>query len=129
MVGRKMRPKPLEPRWLDGYEHPGQVVELTSKGGQKVPLVICSSPSESRISSGVANFSVIDVLVESDSVPEDVFHAATDDSFDISCIHGPGFSSPVNEEVKLTSILEVRAPRPHMVVAASSPRAVDEHTG
>jgi hypothetical protein len=108
MSGRKMVPKAVEPRWLDNYLYPGQKVELTTPKGEAVPVVICSSPSEARNESGVGNFSMINVLVQKEGESADVFAAGLNETFEISRIHGPGFSNPVNDEINLTSILEVR---------------------
>lgn len=107
-----MVPKAVEPRWLDNYLYPGQKVELTTDEGNAVPVVICSSPSEARNESGVGNFSMINVLVQKEGESSDIYAADVDQTFEISRIHGPGFSNPVNDEIKLTSILEVR-PRLH----------------
>lgn len=119
MSGMRMVPKAVEPRWLDNYQYPGQKVELTTNQGTPVPVVICSSPSEARNESGVGNFSMIDVLVEKYGDSADVFAADIDETFEISRIHGPGFSNPVNDDINLTSVLEVW--RPCCSVPALSP--------
>ena len=106
MSGMKMIPKAVEPRWLDDFLYPGQKVELKTDQGTSVPVVICSSPSEARNESGVGNFSMINVLVQKEGDSADVYTAELDESFEISRIHGPGFSNPVNDEINLTSILE-----------------------
>ena len=105
-----MAPKPLQPKWLDRYKYPGQKVEIRTQEGASVALAICSSPSEAQTASGMGNFSIIDVVVEKSSAPEEVLNAKPDDAFDISKIHGPGFSNPVNDEIKLPTFLEVSAP-------------------
>ena len=106
MSGMKMVPKAVEPRWLDNYLYPGQKVELKTDQGASVPVVICSSPSEARNESGVGNFSMIKVLVQKEGDSAAVYSAELDETFEISRIHGPGFSNPVNDEINLTSILE-----------------------
>jgi hypothetical protein len=108
-----MTPKAVEPRWLDNYQYPGQKVELTTPDGTAVPVAICSSPSEARNKSGVGNFSMINVLVDKDSSSADLVSAEPEAVYDISRIHGPGFSNPVNDDINLTSILEVTScPKP-----------------
>lgn len=106
MTGRSMTPKPLQPKWLDHYKYPGQKVELRTAEGT-VSLPICSSPSEAHTASGMGNFSVIDVMVEKHAAPQEVLNAKPDDVFEISTIHGPGFSHPVNDDIKLPTFLEV----------------------
>ena len=107
MSGITIAPKAVQPRWLDNYLYPGQKVEITTEQGQPVPVVICSSPSEARTESGVGNFSMINVLVQKEGDSAGVYEAQVDETFEISRIHGPGFSNPVNDEINLTSILEV----------------------
>lgn len=108
MSGRYMAPKPMQPKWLDQYKYPGQKIELRTAQGTTVVLPICSSPSEAQTASGMGNFSIIDVVVEKHAAPQEVVNAKPDDAFDISTIHGPGFSHPVNEDIKLPTFLEVR---------------------
>lgn len=107
MSGRYMDPKPMQPKWLDQYKYPGQKIELRTADGSTVALPICSSPSEAQTASGVGNFSIINVVVEKHTAPHEVLNAKADDTFDISTIHGPGFSHPVNDDIKLPTFLEV----------------------
>eukprot|EP00892_Ulva_mutabilis_P010300 jgi/Ulvmu1/7642/UM038_0071.1 len=118
MSGRYMTPKPLQPKWLDHYKYPGQRVEIRTQEGTAVALPICSSPSEAQTASGMGNFSIIEVVVEKHSAPEAILNAKPEDSFEISTIHGPGFSHPVNEDIKLPTFLEVK--RPILVVASGA---------
>lgn len=114
LEGRRMAPKRSQPRWLDGYAAPGQKVDVSFDGG-RLTAVLASSPTLARMESANLDASIVDMLVDGANGSSCLYEAKPGSLFDVSAVRGAGFASPVNSQVTLTSVLEVR---PHRCVTA-----------
>lgn len=104
--GRRMAPRPAQPRWMDAYHLPGQQV-VVQMGGAKLKAALASAPTEVHQRSAELDACICEVAVAQRDGAQPLFEAEPGAQAEVSDIHGIGFASPSDPQKTLMRALEV----------------------